>query len=628
MDMHKLDMHKPDQAPPGSRARAQLPFPIVGIGASAGGFTALAALLHNLPAAPGLALVIVLHLPANQQSNADRILQRSTHLPVVQVHHATPILPNHVYVIPPARSLKMEDGHLVLHELDRMPGDPATIDVFFRTLAMAHRERAIGVILSGMGSDGTAGLACIKEQGGVALVQSPADAAQPGMPQSAIDSGMADFVLDAAHIPAKLMELRGITQAIREQARHGHPPPEVCFDMGPDPDRTLNDVLALLHERTGHDFRHYKRSTLLRRLERRMQVRGQPDLGSYHALQQMDAGESQALLKDLLIGVTQFFRDPEAFAALDGTVLPQLFQGREPGETVRVWVAACSTGEEAYSLAMLLADHAASMTDPPAFQVFASDIDAQAIRTARAGLYPASIADDVPPERLQRYFTMENGAYKVRKTLRRQVLFAEHNLLHDPAFSSLDLISCRNFLIYLNGDMHRHVLGTFQFALRPEGFLMLGSAETADDASQLFAPVDAGKRLYRAKPGSRPADRPAAVPVSKVLRAPAAPARRPPHVAPAAACFRSPTFTCTRLRNRRRPASSSTPIPRSCTSPPTPATCCATPAASPRATWWRWCRRRGAWHCAPRCSRHGKAAARSAPARFVTSGTAYPGPST
>ena len=523
-----MDTQKPDPTPPGPRPQAHLPFPIVGIGASAGGFTALATLLHNLPAAPGLALVIVLHLPADQQSSADRVLQQSTRLPVVQVHHATPILPNHVYVIPPARTLRMEDGHLVLEQLDRTPGDPATIDVFFRTLAMAHKERAIGVILSGMGSDGTAGLACIKEHGGVTLVQSPADAGQPGMPQSAIESGMADFVLDAAGIPARLMELRGITQAIREHARHGHPPAEVCVDLGPDPERTLNDVLALLHERTGHDFRQYKRATLLRRLERRMQVRGQPDLRSYYALQQLDAGESHALLKDLLIGVTQFFRDREAFAALDRTILPQIFEARQPGETVRVWVAACSTGEEAYSLAMLLADHAAAMAEPPAFQVFASDIDAQSIRTARAGVYPASIADDVPPERLQRYFTMENGAYKVRKTLRRQVLFAEHNLLHDPAFSSLDLISCRNFLIYLNMDMHRQVLGTFHFALRPAGFLMLGSSESVDDAPHLFAPVDAGKRLYRARPGSRPADRPAAVPVPGTLRAPAGRDDTPP----------------------------------------------------------------------------------------------------
>ena len=523
-----MDTQKSDQPTSDTHAEARLPFPIVGIGASAGGFRALATLLQKLPKSPGIALVIVLHLPADQQSNADRVLQRSTHLPVVRVNHSMPILPDQVYVIPPARSLRMEDSHLALDELDHTPGDPATIDVFFRTLAIAHQERAIGVILSGMGSDGTAGLACIKEQGGVTLVQSPADAEQPSMPQSAIDSGMADFVLAAADIPAKLVDLCGITQTIREHALHGHPPAEVGFDMGSDPERTLRDVLSLLHQHTGHDFRQYKRATLLRRLERRLQVRGQPDLPSYYDLQRRDASESHALFKDLLIGVTQFFRDREAFAALEHTVLPQIFQDKGPGDTVRVWVAACSTGEEAYSLAMLLADHAASMAAPPAIQVFASDIDAQAIRKARAGLYPASIAKDVPPERLQRYFTMENGAYKVRKALHRQVLFAEHNLLRDPAFSSVDLISCRNFLIYLNPEVHRHVLGTFHFALRPGGYLMLGSAETVDDASDKFVAVDAGRKLYRSRPapGSRPVRLPDPVPVQDVPHARAEPAER------------------------------------------------------------------------------------------------------
>jgi len=523
-----MDTQKPAQPTPDTQAKARLPFPIVGIGASAGGFPALATLLQNLPASPGIALIIVLHIPADQQSKADRVLQRSTRLPVVQVNHSMPILPDQVYVIPPARSLRMEDGHLVLHELDRTPGDPATIDVFFRTLAMTHQEKAIGVILSGMGSDGTAGFACIKEQGGVTLVQSPADAEHPSMPQSAIDAGMADFVLSAADMPAKLAELRGIMQAIRDHALHGHPPADICFDMGPDPEQTLQDVLSLLYEHTGHDFRQYRPGTLLRRLERRLQVRGQPDLPSYYDLQRRDASESHALFRDLLIGVTQFFRDREAFAALEHTVLPRIFQDKGPDDTVRVWVAACSTGEEAYSVAMLLADRAASMADPPAIQVFASDIDAQAIRTARAGLYPISIAEDVPPERLQRYFTLENGAYKVRKGLRRQVLFAEHNLLHDPAFSSVDLVSCRNFLIYLTPDVHRHVLGTFHFALRPEGYLMLGSAESADGASDKFAVVDAGRRLYRAKPA--PALRPvrplAAVPVHKVLHPPDEPIGR------------------------------------------------------------------------------------------------------
>ncbi|MDN4058413.1 CheR family methyltransferase [Massilia sp. YIM B02769] len=496
-----MGTHTPDQAAQETLDNAPLSFPIVGIGASAGGLTALVDLLEHLPPAPGMAFIIVFHLPADQHSNADRVLQGSTRLPVVQVRHATPILPDHIYVVPPACSMKMENAHLVLYELDRTPGIPATIDGFFATLAMAHGARAVGVVLSGLGSDGTAGLARIKGQGGITLVQSPTDAEHSGMPQAAIDAGTADFVLAAADIPARLAALHGATQPGRGNAPDGH------AGASPDLEGALHEVLSTLHEHTGHDFRQYARATLLRRLERRLELRRQPDLPSYHALQRQDPAESQALLKDLLIGVTRFFRDPAAFALLEHAVLPQIFAGKGPDDTVRVWVAACSTGEEAYSMAMLLADHAAALADPPAIQVFASDIDAQAIRTARAGLYPASIAQDLPQDRLQRYFTVENGAYKVRKALARQVLFAEHNLLRDPAFCTLDLVSCRNFLIYLNKDMHRRVLDMVHFALRPGGYLMLGSTETIDEASGLFVTVDAGMRLYRtaAAPAHQPA---------------------------------------------------------------------------------------------------------------------------
>jgi len=530
-----MGTHTSDQAPQEHHEQARPSFPIVGIGASAGGLAALVTLLENLPAAPGMAFIIVFHLPPDQRSNADRVLQGSTRLPVVQVRHATLILPDQVYVIPPARSLEMADGHLVLDELDRTPGDPAIIDGFFATLAKAHHEKAIGVILSGLGSDGTAGLARIKEQGGTTLVQSPADAEHPGMPQSAIDAGVADVVLRAAAIPARLAALAavdGATDASRAHAPDDAPDVRagVRLHLGPDGERSLQDVLSTLHAHTGHDFRHDARASLLRRLERRLALRGQPDLPGYHALQRQDPAESQALLKDLLVGVTRFFRDPAAFAMLEHMVLPRIFADKGPQDTVRVWVAACSTGEEAWSVAMLLADHAASLADPPAIQVFASDIDAGAIRTARAGLYPASIAQDVPQNRLQRYFTVENGAYKVRKALSRQVLFAEHNLLRDPAFCTLDLISCRNFLIYLNQAMHRQVFDKFHFALCPGSYLMLGSAETVDDASELFVTVDAGTRIYRTPPGPCTTGDPAAAPAQHPARALPRPAER--HVEP------------------------------------------------------------------------------------------------
>jgi two-component system CheB/CheR fusion protein len=478
-----------------------LSFPVVGIGASAGGIAAVSTLLQNMPDSPGMALIVIMHLAADRPSTLDKVLQGSTTLPVVQVTHSTPILPDHIYVIPPGHSLKMQDGYLVLDELHRPRGDPATINSFFRALATAHKESAVGVVLSGMGCDGTAGLACIKEMGGATIAQLPTDAEASSMPQSAIESGMVDFVLTASQIPQKLAELRSTIQVIRHLAQTGHAPMDTApFDMSPNAQETLNEILSILQERTGHDFRQYKQLTLLRRLERRLQVRSLPDLPSYCRLLTKDSRESQALLKDLMIGVTQFFRNREAFDALEQNILPELFSAKQNDNQIRAWVAACSTGEEAYSLTMLLAEQADARESPPQIQVFASDIDAHAIRSARAGVYPASIEHDVPLARLERHFTKQHGGYKVRKALRDHILFAEHNLLHDPAFTGLNLITCRNFLIYLNREMQRHVLEMFHFALIPGGYLMLGSAETPDDVPHLFAPVDGRNRLYRAKP--------------------------------------------------------------------------------------------------------------------------------
>jgi len=495
-----MESDKPSPAAPPPVPAGGLPFPIVGIGASAGGYAALMALLQNMPPSPGMALVVILHLAADEPSAADKVLQRATGMPVVQVGHTMPILPDHVYVIPPDRSLAMRDGHLALDELERSPGRPVAVDKFLRTLATAHKERAIGVVLSGMGSDGTAGLACIKEMGGATIAQLPSDAEYGGMPRSVIDSGMADFVLAASAIPDKLAELRDIASEIRRRALHGRLLDGVPLDVGPAPGIVLRNVLALLRERTGHDFTHYRRPTLLRRLERRLQVRGMADLDGYHALLQRDSSEARALLKDLLIGVTSFYRDPEAFDALDRLVLPALFQPGRVGP--RVWSAACSTGEEAWTLAMLLAGQAARSGEGQDWQVFGSDLDDHAIEVARSGAYPASIAEAVPAYLLQRHFTLEGDQYKVRRALRDQVLFTPHNLLHEPAFSRLDLISCRNLLIYLNLEMHRHLLQQFHFALNPGGYLLLGSAESVDGAGDLFEPVDAARRIYRARPAA------------------------------------------------------------------------------------------------------------------------------
>jgi len=514
---------------------SRVPFPVVGIGASAGGYPALMTLLQNMPPNPGMALVVILHLAADEPSGADRLLQSATDMPVVQVTHTMPVLPDKVYVIPPDRSLRMRNGELVLDRLDRSGGRPVAVDIFLRTLAEAHREYAIGVVLSGMGSDGTAGLACIKEMGGLAIAQLPTDAEHGSMPRSAIESGMADFVLPAGEIPRKLIELRDVLCAIRRKACAGHRLDGVPLDMGPRPEVALRHVLEVLHERTGHDFTHYRRPTLLRRLERRVQVRGMPDLASYYEVLQKDSAEARALLKDLLIGVTSFYRDREAFEALERVALPGLF--RSGDGPLRAWVAACSTGEEAYTVAMLLAGQAARHEEGGGagrdWQVFASDIDEHAIEVARAGLYPDTIAGSVPEAQLQRWFTRDGDQFKVRKSLRDRILFAHHNLLHEPAFSRLDLISCRNFLIYLNRGMHRHLLRQFHFALNPGGYLMLGSAESVEAATDLFVPVDAAQKIYQARRVARPVHA-AAAPASVHVRA-AAPATSAARDATAAA---------------------------------------------------------------------------------------------
>ncbi len=490
-------------------APSHLRFPVVGLGASAGGLPALLRLFENMPPTSGMAFVVILHLSPKHSSAADSVLQRVTTMPVVQVTARIPIRANHIYVIAPNQQLSMDDGHLAVTQLDRPHGTHVAIDVFFRTLAEAHRTRAVAVVLSGTGSDGAVGLERIKELGGVALAQEPADSEHEGMPVAAIATGMVDFVLPAAAMPPKLLELW-------EVARNIHLPPadEDSEDgLGDADDETdgatdeeaLQRVITMLCADTGHDFRHYKRATVLRRIERRLQVKGVTSLPEYADLLEREPLEFKALLKDMLIGVTNFFRDREAFEALERGVIPDLFRNKVPGEQVRVWVAACATGQEAYSLAMLLADHAATLPKPNEVQVFASDIDEQAISIARAGTYPAAIVMDVPPPRLRQFFTKEDDRYRIRKTVRDRILFASHNLLRDPPFSKLDMISCRNLLIYLNREVQLRVLEMFHSALKPDGYLFLGSSESADAAAEFFVPFDKKNRIYRARMLSRSA---------------------------------------------------------------------------------------------------------------------------
>jgi two-component system CheB/CheR fusion protein len=500
--MHEL---APPPSTPPSNANvipSKILFPVVGIGASAGGLEALLRLFENMPCNNSMAFVVVLHLSPQHQSIADQLLQRVTSMPVTQVVQPTLIEAGHVYVIAPSKQLSMIDGFLSVNELERPRGAHIAIDIFFRTLAEVHGERSIAMVLSGTGSDGAVGLTRIKEQGGITIVQEPGDAEHDGMPQAAIRTGIVDFVLPVGDMPQKLMELWQNARQIELPATGDGEAPVAHLVDGADvadAEQALQKIIISLLTHTGHDFRHYKRATVLRRIERRMQVRAVHTLPDYLSLLESDDSEHKMLLSDMLISVTNFFRDREAFEAVEREVIPDLFKDKAEGDEVRVWVTACSTGEEAYSIAILLADQAAQMSKPPAFQVFASDIDVEAINHARSGRYPASIITDVPPVRLRQHFSNDTDRYRIRKVVRDRILFTEHNLLRDPPFSRLDMVSCRNLLIYLNRDIQAKVLEMFHFALKPGGYLFLGNSESADSVSQFFAPVDKKNRIYRAR---------------------------------------------------------------------------------------------------------------------------------
>jgi two-component system CheB/CheR fusion protein len=484
---------------------SHLNFPVVGIGASAGGLQAVQRFFEHMPAENGMAFVVVLHLSPDHQSSAAKLIATRTKMSVTQLVSAVPIERNHVYVISPAQRLSMNDGYL--RGLPPIPrsGRHVTIDLFFRDLADAHKERAFCVVLSGTGSDGAVGLSRIKEQGGVTLAQHPEDAEFDGMPKAAINSQKVDFVLPVVDMPQKILDLWQNAQRIElPNAPEIQPGTAAKIDerAAEKAEEALLDILAKLRAGTGHDFRHYKRATVLRRIERRMQVTTQPDLPAYYRYLCEHGNETKALLDDMLIGVTNFFRDREAFESLERDVIPQLFarhKSSESGKEIRVWSAGTSTGEEAYSLAILLNDHKAESSSDLNIQVFASDIDDRAISAGRAGLYSEAIVTDIPPVRLRRYFVKEGASYRVRKDIREQVLFAIHSLLADPPFSQIDLIVCRNLLIYLDRDVQREILQMFHFALRADGYLFLGSSESADACSELFSTVDKKSRIFRAR---------------------------------------------------------------------------------------------------------------------------------
>jgi two-component system CheB/CheR fusion protein len=461
---------------------------VVGIGASAGGLSALKIFLEHVPHDSGLAFVVVVHLSPDHESHLAELLQPHVRFPVEQVNQTTLLERNHAYIIPPNANLNAIDTHLRLTKLEERRQERAPIDHFFRTLASTHDGNAIAVVLTGTGSDGTLGVKDIKANGGVVIVQDPTEAEYDGMPQSAIATGLVDFVLPVAEIPASIQRFDRVQPRIPLPSDEGEVPP--------DERALLHKVFAQLRVRTDRDFSRYKRSTVLRRIARRMQLNYIEDLTRYVERLRERPEEARALADDLLITVTHFFRDPEVFEKLENVEIARLFGKKQPPDAVRAWSVGCATGEEAYSLAMLLVEEASKHETPPQIQVFASDLHSRSLEKAREGFYPGDIATDVSPERLKRFFQQENGGYRIRKELRDLVVFAPHNLLADPPFSRLDLISCRNLLIYLEREVQQDVIELFHYALNPDGTLLLGSAETVD-ASDLFRVEDKRLCIFR-----------------------------------------------------------------------------------------------------------------------------------
>jgi len=464
-------------------------FPIVGIGASAGGLEALELFLANVPKGSGMAFVIVQHLDPTHKGIMVELLQRGTPMSVVQVKDRTRVEPDCVYVIPPNKNMSILQG--VLHLLDPIAprGLRLPIDFFFRALADDQQEHSIGVVLSGMGSDGTLGLRAIKEKAGVVFVQDPASAKFDGMPRSAIEAGLADVIAPVEALPGKISTY---LQHVPLITKPGLTDQYVAHSA-------LEKVVILLRGQTGHDFSLYKRTTVYRRIERRMGLHQIGKIANYVRFLQENPQEVELLFHDLLIGVTSFFRDPEAWEQLKSEVMPALLARRSSNQALRVWIPACSTGEEAYSLAILFKETLEKLKPAKniTLQIFATDLDQQAIEKAREGVFPANIATDVSENRLDRFFVKVERGYQAAKFIRETVIFAPQNIIMDPPFTKLDLVCCRNLLIYLTPELQKKLLPLFHYSLNPGGFLFLGNAETVGDFTNLFAPLGGKTRLYR-----------------------------------------------------------------------------------------------------------------------------------
>jgi two-component system CheB/CheR fusion protein len=474
--------------PEKARNSAQKPgyFTIVGIGASAGGLEAFTSFLQKVPVDSGMAFVLIQHLDPSQPSRLAELLGRVSIIPVQEVTEATRVERDHVYIIPPGRDMTIQDCTLRLRAQPDRPGLSHGIDIYFRSLAEYAKERAVAIILSGTGSDGTEGARAVKAGQGLVMVQDPESAKYDGMPRAAIAAGVADYILPPEEMPGRLIEYVRKSYLQREETRHA---------LEKD-DTSLRKILSLVRVRTGHDFSGYKVSSISRRIERRMTVNQIDTSSEYLRFLQENPSEIEDLIKDLLINVTSFFRDKEAFDALKKEIY-EIFKQKPDGSTIRVWIPGCSTGEEAYSLAMLIVECAEMSKRYYNIQVFGTDLDTDTITFARAGIYPATIAEDVSGVRLEKFFNKRDALYQVKKDLREKLIFAVHDLVIDTPYSRMDIVSVRNLLIYFNTDLQKRIIPLLHYSLNEGGILFLGTAETIGEAPDYFTTVDSKWRIYR-----------------------------------------------------------------------------------------------------------------------------------
>jgi two-component system CheB/CheR fusion protein len=466
-------------------------FPIVGIGASAGGLEAFTQLLKALPTDTGMGFVVVQHLAPKHESVLTEILSRATKMHVTEVRDGMLVEPDHLYVIPPDTNMAILHGRLNLMPRIKVEGQHMPIDYFMRALAQDQGVSAIGVILSGTASDGAQGLAAIKGEGGITFAQDPQSAKYDGMPRSAIAAGVVDFILPP----------EGIAQELAEISRHPYVAPRVVKPPPAQlPEDALYKIFIMLRSAFGVDFTYYKHTTIRRRIMRRMVLHKIEGLDKYIKFLQSNPAELNALYQDVLITVTNFFRDAEEFEALKKQTFPNIIKNRAPDAPIRVWVPGCSTGEEAYSIAISWVEFLTEAATSTPIQIFATDVNDKAIERARVGVYPESIATDVSPERLRRFFVKVDGGYQINKSVRDMCIFARQDVTKDPPFSKMDLISCRNVLIYLGPVLQKRVIPLFHYALSASGFLLLGTSETIGAFSDLFTLIDKKHKIYAKKP--------------------------------------------------------------------------------------------------------------------------------